>query len=94
VTRDDLVKFARRDWVAIEDDKAQYWAARKYVMSPAEALCLGADLRRHAKAVRPDWPSDAERMADLETHARVAKALRVIPVFDAELARARRARAR
>jgi len=78
VTRDDLVKFARRDWVAIEDDKAQYWAARKQVMSPAEALRLGADLRRHAKTVRPDWPSDAERLADHETHSRVAKVLRAV----------------
>jgi urease accessory protein UreF len=78
VTRDEIVKFAERDWVAIEDDKALHWAARKRTMSPAAALRLGDDLRRHAKAMRPDWPSEAERMADQDTHACVTKALRAV----------------
>jgi hypothetical protein len=78
VTRDELVKFIERDWAAIEDDKARYWAARKRSMSPAEALALGDDLRRHAQMMRPDWPSDTDRLADHEIHARVAQALRAV----------------
>lgn len=78
MTRDDLVRFATRDWSAIADDKARYWADRKASMSPADVLQLGDDLRRHALAVRPDWPSAADRAADRETHRRVSEALRAV----------------
>ena len=78
VTRDELLQFARRDWSAVEEEKARYWARRKHDMTPAEALRLGHALRRHAAALRPDWPSDAERREDLDTHARVAEALRAV----------------
>lgn len=79
MTREDLVNFAARDWAAIEHDKARYWAERKREMSPAEALRVGDDLRRHAKMIQPDWPSERERLADRESHSRVAEALRAVP---------------
>ncbi len=81
MTRDDLVRFAKRDWEAIADDKARYWAERKRAMSPVDALRLGDELRRHALAVRPDWPGEPDREADRETHRRVAEALRAVAPF-------------
>lgn len=78
VDRDDLRQFALRDWAAVAEEKARYWAAQKDVMSSAEALRLGAELRAYVSALRPDWPTDAEREADLDSHARVASALRAV----------------
>jgi hypothetical protein len=78
MTRDDLVRFATRDWTAIENAKAAFWVERKRGMSAAEVLALGDDLRRHASAVRPDWPTAADRAADHAAHARVSGALRAV----------------
>lgn len=78
MTRDDLVRFANRDWGAIADNKARFWAERKRAMSPADAIRLGDDLRRYARGVRPDWPSEADRRVDGETHSRVSEALRAV----------------
>jgi hypothetical protein len=73
--RDDVLAFARRDWAAVEDAKARFWAERKSSMSAADALAVGDGLRRHAQAVKPDWPSPADRAADLAVHSRVSEAL-------------------
>jgi hypothetical protein len=76
--REDIVRFATRDWRAVEEGKAAYWADWKRRMSPAEVLHLGENLRRHVLTVRPDWPSEPEREQDRATHARVTEALRAV----------------
>lgn len=76
VTHDEIRAFAGREWRLVEESKRRYWSERKRALSPAEALAIGEGLRRHVRALRPDWPSSAERAADLETHARVAEYLR------------------
>ena len=77
--RDDILAFARRDWATIAESKTRYWLERKRTLSAAELLAVGDELRRHALAVRPDWPTGAERAADLATHERVTEALRAVP---------------
>ena len=77
--RDDILAFARRDWAMVAESKTRYWLDRKRALSAAELLAVGDELRRHALAVRPDWPTDAERAADLATHERVTEALRAVP---------------
>ncbi len=71
----DLVAFARRDWKAVEDSKTTYWktvAASEGI----EPLVRAADaLRLFAHECHPGWPSEEERVLDLESHARVAFAL-------------------
>ena len=42
-----------------------------------EALAIAEGLRLHVRSLRPDWPSDAERLADAEVHARVSASLRL-----------------
>jgi hypothetical protein len=79
VDRDDILAFARRDWAMVAESKTRYWLERKRTLSAAELLAVGDQLRRHALTVRPDWPTGAERAADLATHERVTEALRAVP---------------
>ena len=74
--RKAVLEFARRDWARVADAKTDFWLNRKRASSPAELLTLGDQLLRHARTMRPDWPSEVERAADLAVHQRVAEALR------------------
>lgn len=72
---EDVLAFARRDWAAVDEAKSRFWVDRKRSMSPTEALALGDGLRRHAQALKPGWPSPADRADDLAVHCRVSEAL-------------------
>jgi hypothetical protein len=74
----DLRAFAERDWKLIQELKDRHWKESKRALSPAELLRIGDGLRRHAQAIRPDWPTAAERDDDLEVHARVSASLRSV----------------
>jgi len=76
VNDDEIRAFAGREWSLVDAAKRRYWVERKKILSPAAALRVGEELRRHVRAMRPDWPSPAERAEDLEIHARVAASLR------------------
>ena len=78
MSRDDLIRFAARDWAAVAAAKQQDWLRRKRAMSPADILQLVDDMRRHARVLHPDGPSKADRAADLATHHRVGQALRAV----------------
>jgi hypothetical protein len=79
VNRDDIRAFVNRDWAAVEDEKARYWAQRKRTMTAAEALATADTLREYARRTKPDWPDPDERATDLAVHIRVAEALRAVP---------------
>lgn len=74
----DLTRFAKRPWQAIGEADAAHWLARKRELGPAEGIRMAAELRALVAVQRPDWPSLAEREADLEMHARVSEALRSV----------------
>jgi len=78
MSRDDLRRFARRDWAAVAVAKEQHWLRRKRTMSPADVLQMSDDMRRHARTLQPDGPLEADRAADLATHHRVGQALRAV----------------
>jgi hypothetical protein len=78
VNRDDIRQFAQRDWSRIAAAKDAFWRGRKRGRPAAEILAAGEALRRHARAVRPDWPTVSDRAADLAAHHRVAEALRAV----------------
>jgi hypothetical protein len=80
VDRDDILAFARRDWPQVADAKTGFWREQKRVLTADEMLSLGDQLRRHAQAVRPDWPTASERAEDLAVHHRVAEALRAVAI--------------
>lgn len=75
---DDIREYANRDWHRVEESKRQFWIDRKQTLSPGEALAVAEGLRLHVKALRPDWPSPAERAEDLATHIRVSAGLRSV----------------
>lgn len=78
MNREDIRAFAGRNWGLVEQAKRRFWRERKQTLSPVEALAIGDGLRRHVRALRPDWPSEKERAEDLEVHARVAASLRSV----------------
>jgi hypothetical protein len=77
VTKEEIVAYARRDWGAVEELKRRHWVERKRTMTPLEALELAEGLRRSVRELRPDWPSEAERNADLDCHVRLARRLAI-----------------
>lgn len=72
--REDIIAFASRDWDAIAEHKRRYWADN--AMTPDERLAIADELRNHALALHPDWPTPEQREEDLATHIRVGEALR------------------
>jgi hypothetical protein len=73
----DLAKgLLDRPWQELEDLESDHWRRRKEQHGPGEGLRIAEELRLHALAVRPDWPSEAERKEDLAVHVRVAAELR------------------
>lgn len=74
----DLTRFANCPWQAIGEADAAHWLARKRQFGPAEGIRMAAELHALVKAQRPDWPTPAEREADLAMHARVSEALRSV----------------
>lgn len=70
---DSLRDFASRPWDEIEGLKRRYWADSD--MKPEELLRVAEELRLYAVSVRPDWPDDAQRQADLDSHIRIAHLL-------------------
>lgn len=78
VDASDLARFAQRDWGALAELKADYWASMKARQGAGEGLLIADELRRHAQQQHPDWPSVEDRKDDLETHVRVSAALRSV----------------
>lgn len=70
---ESLRDFASRPWAEIERLKHRYWADLD--LAPADRLRVADELRRYTLSLRPDWPDDVAREADLETHIRIARQL-------------------
>lgn len=63
-----------RDWSLLERMKNEFW--RERAPTPTEAIRVADQLRRYVSRIRPDWPGKEDRLADLNTHIRVSRALR------------------
>ena len=72
----DIQAFVQRDWDSVRAAKERYWAERIRKLGPAEGFRIGDELRRQKLALDPDWPSPAEREADLAHHVRLAELFR------------------
>ena len=75
---EDLRRFALRDWESVAALKAEYWVVEKRRLGAEGALRVGDRLREQVRALRPDWPDDAEREADLAHHVRLSQVLRSV----------------
>ena len=69
----DIRRFAGRDWKRLSAAKSGWWASR----TAEERLKAADSLRLHMQSVRPDWPSPAERQADLDAHVYLSRLLRL-----------------
>lgn len=78
MNRDDVVRFAHRDWSAVAESKTRVWHEMKSRRSAADVLGLGNQLRLHAQRLKSHWPTLDQRLDDLAVHQRVAEALRAV----------------
>lgn len=63
----ELREYARRDWSAPE----RLERARRAMQPIDHKVRLAIALYEAARATRPDWPDEATRRRDLESHLRV-----------------------
>ncbi len=68
---EDLRRFAQRDWGA----PARLSRAARVALPVAEKLRLSSKLYESARALRPDWPDELTRLADLRAHQRMRNLL-------------------
>jgi hypothetical protein len=66
--RDAIRKFAYRDWAAVAAAKRERSARAYAERGDAWSAALADDLYAHVKERRPEWPSAADRDADLAAH--------------------------
>lgn len=67
MSREQLRAFANRPWVDAERAKREHMAER-YREDPAAHVAAIHALRAHLRVVRPEWPTPADRAADLLHH--------------------------
>jgi hypothetical protein len=63
------------DWAALESVDRRYWADEYARDGAATSLHASAALRQHMRSVRADWPTAAERDADLRHHVHTQRLL-------------------
>jgi hypothetical protein len=74
----DIRAFVERDWQRVAAAKTAHWRDQKVGRSATQILAAGEALRRHARVMRPEWPSARERADDVAVHLRVSEALRAV----------------
>ena len=67
---EQLRSFVHRDWALVEELKRSHWVERARRMTPTEKIRVAEDLQQLAHALHPDWPTKADRDADLAEHIR------------------------
>jgi hypothetical protein len=65
--RDAVRAFVRRDRTLVAQAKASWWANADRRLARRASW----ELWVYARTVRPDWPTAAERQADLDHHVRL-----------------------
>lgn len=70
-----LAAYVGRDWAAVREAKAAYWARLVAEHGPLPALRAAEELRIQTLQMHPDWPTSADRDADLEAHQRLCDRL-------------------
>ena len=71
----DLREYARRDWAALAQHKANVWREQKSSMSAEDLLRISGELYQCARNLKPGWPTAAERDEDLAMHIRLSTLL-------------------
>ena len=80
MTREDIRRFAGRDWSRLAAAKDRAWLRAKQAMSTSDAIRTADELRKFAIVARAGWPDPADRADDVQTHVRVSEALGAVHV--------------
>jgi hypothetical protein len=75
VEADHLKAFIERDWAAAAALKREHWAREFAERGSAATLEASQALWQHMRLVRPNWPSDRERLHDLAHHVALKRAI-------------------
>ena len=71
----DIRAFAGRDWAAAEASKRAYLAERAREGDGMWAFWAAQALFEHMRALRPDFPTEADHAGDLEHHVALKRTL-------------------
>jgi len=71
----DVKAYAGRPWAAAELAKQKHWADEFACRGPQASFEASQALWVHMRALRPDWPSDEDRWADLDHHIDTKRAI-------------------
>lgn len=82
IERADVESLLTRASDVIDRERDRFWRRQRELLGPAASLRASESLMLHMRSIRPDWPTAAERDADLAHHVawttsldRVARAL-------------------
>jgi hypothetical protein len=70
---DGLREYMARDWAAVRESKERYWSES---LSAADRIRLAESLRLSVLAATPSWPSEENRVNDLDAHVQLAGRIR------------------
>jgi hypothetical protein len=71
-------EFLRRGWAESEALEREHWARRHREEGPKATLDAAGALFEHVRRLRPDWPREEERAADLAHHVAWRRLLETI----------------
>lgn len=72
---DDVRAYAQRAWHLLADLEQDHWAHELAEHGPLSTLEASQALWTHMRRVRPDWPTEEDRRADLAHHIALKQAL-------------------
>lgn len=72
---DDLRAYARRPWHVLAALEHDHWARELAAHGPLATLVASQALWTHMRSVRPDWPTEVDRRADLAHHVALKQAI-------------------
>jgi hypothetical protein len=61
-------RYLARGWAEAERLGGEHWAGRHRAEGHRATWAAACALLQHVRRLRPDWPGEAERAADLEQH--------------------------
>jgi hypothetical protein len=75
VDPDHLRAYAQRAWQLLDALEHEHWARELGARGPGATLEASQALWAHMRRVRPDWPTEADRRADLAHHVALKQAI-------------------
>ncbi|MGH7266516.1 MAG: hypothetical protein ACREMB_16965 [Candidatus Rokuibacteriota bacterium] len=72
---DDIRAYARRAWDVLAALEQDHWAGELAARGPLATFEASQALWVHMRGVRPDWPTEVDRRADLAHHVALKQAI-------------------